>query len=103
MSICTDTHYLWILVSKELEPFQGDRPTEAEKVRVFSDVYAEGGTYVYSGPTRVTHHRLFCTNPNLVGTEFSADHEFDGDLLKFWVLRPDGSKGPMGMARRLKE
>ena len=103
MSICTDTHYLWILVSKERESFQGDRPTEAEKASAFSSAYAEGGTYAYSGPTRVTHHRLFCTNPNLVGTEFSADNEFDGDLLRMWHLNPDGSRRAMvGMARRLK-
>jgi hypothetical protein len=103
MSIMTKTHCIWVLSDKNRKPFQGTEPTEAEKAAAFTSAFADGGTYKFVGPSRITVHRLFSTNPNLVGKEFTFEYEFEGDLCKYWILQSDGSRGTMGMARRVEK
>ena len=101
LCIYTETQVFWILVNKGRKPFQGDQPTEAEKAQAFTDSWADACTYTFTGPSRVAIHRVFATNPN--APDFTFEYEIDGDLCKFWVLGPDGSRGPMWKSRRLKE
>ena len=83
------------------EAVPGRRAHGYQKVATFASSFADGGTYEFVGPSRITVHRLFSTNPNRVGQEFTYEYEFEGDLQKYWILQPDGSRGPMGMARRV--
>lgn len=101
MCIYTETHVMWLLSSKTRKPFQGEQPTDAEKAVAFDSSFAEVCTYKFVGPSRITGRRLFSTNPNLVGKELTWEYEFEGELCKYWILQADGSRGPMGMARRL--
>lgn len=103
MSIWTKTHFIAVLSDKNRKSFQGTEPTESEKVDAFTSANADGGTYKFVGPSRVTAHRLFSTNPNLVGKEFTFEYEFEGDLCKYWILQSDGTRGTMGMARRVEK
>jgi hypothetical protein len=101
MCIVTKTHFVWVLTGKNRKPFQGAEPTEAEKAAAYTGTNSEGGTYKYVGPSRITIHRLFSTNPGLVGKEFTFEYEFEGELCKYWILQSDGSRGPMGKSRRI--
>lgn len=103
MCIITEAHIIWLLSNKRWKPFQGEQPTDAEKAAAFDGSFADACTYKFVGPSRITVHRLFTTNPNLVGQEFTWEYEFEGELCKYWVLQPDGSRGPMGMARRVRK
>ncbi|MCI0616934.1 lipocalin-like domain-containing protein [bacterium] len=103
MSIITKTHVIWVLSDKNRKSFQGTEPTEAEKASAFTSAFADGGTYKFVGPSRITVHRLFSTNPNLVGQEFTFEYEFEGELCKYWILQPDGSRGTMGKAQRVEK
>lgn len=103
MCITTESYVIWVLSNKNRKPFQGEQPTDAEKAAAFDGSFAEVGTYKFVGPSRITIHRLFSTNPNLVGKELTFEYEFEGELQKYWILKPDGSRGPMGMARRLRK
>jgi hypothetical protein len=103
MAIFTMTHCIWVLSDKNRKSFQGTEPTESEKAGAFTSAFADGGTYKFVGPSRVTVHRLFSTNPGLVGKEFTYEYEFEGDLCKYWILQSDGTRGPMGTARRVEK
>jgi hypothetical protein len=101
MNIWTETHFIWLLTSKARMPFKGDEPTETEMASAFTSLTADGGTYTITGPSRITVHRLFSSDPSLVGTEFTFEYEIDGNLVKYWVIRPDGSRGPEGRSRKI--
>jgi hypothetical protein len=101
LSIFTETHIFWILVDKERKPFQGDQPTEAEKVQAYTESFADACTYTFTGPSRVAVHRLYSTHPHY--TDFTFEYEIEGDLCRYWVLDPDGSRGPTQMSQRLRE
>jgi len=103
MTIWTETHFIWVLSDKNRKPFQGEQPTEAEKAAAFGSVFADGGTYKFVGPSRITIHRLFSTDLNLVEKEFTFEYEFEGDLIKYWILQPDGSRGTLGTARKVEK
>ena len=102
MAIWTDTHFIWLLSNKGRKSFQGDQPSESEKAEAFNNASADGGTYKHIGPSRITVHRLFSTVPNMPGTDFTFEYELEGDLIKYWEIQPDGTKGTMGKARRVK-
>ncbi len=102
IAIWTETHFIYLLTSKTRMPFKDEEPTESEKALAFTSLTADGGTYTFSGPSRITVHQLFSSDPNLVGTEFMFDFEFDGDLVKYWIIQPDGSRGPEGKSRKIK-
>ena len=103
MCIYTETHVIWLLSKKGRKPFQGEQPTDTEKAAAFDSSFADVSTYKFVGPSRITCHKLFSTNPNLVGKELTWEYEFEGELCKYWVLQPDGSRGPMGKARRISK
>lgn len=44
---------------------------------------------------------LFPSDPGLVGQKVTEEFEVSGDAMRFWLLGPDGKRGPMGGARRL--
>jgi hypothetical protein len=102
MAILTETHFIWLLNSKTRKPFKGEKPTESELADAFRSLTADGGTYSFTGPSRAKIHRLFSSVPNWVGTEFEFEYEFDGDVMKYWIIQPDGSRGPMGKSRKIK-
>ena len=45
---------------------------------------------------------LFSTDPKVVGSEVIEEFEAHGDTNRFWILGPDGKRGPEGAARRIK-
>ena len=101
--IVTKSHFIWLLSDKGRKSFQGSEPSDAEKAAAYMSTFADGGTYKFVGTSRITIHRLFSTNPALVGQEFTFEYEFEGALCKYWILEPDGSRGTMGKARRIEK
>jgi hypothetical protein len=100
LCIHTETHVFWILVNKARKPFQGEQPTDAEKAQAFTDAWADACTYTFTGPSRVAFRRVFSTHPN--APDFTFEYEIEGDLCRFWILGPDGSKGAMWKSKRVK-
>jgi hypothetical protein len=101
--IVSKTHFVWVITDKSRKPFQGGDPSESEKAAAYTGANADGGTYKFIGPSRITIHRLFSVNPALVGKEFTFEYEFEGELCKYWMLEADGSRGSMGKARRIEK
>ena len=102
MVIFTDAHVIWVLSNKERNSFQGDQPTESEKADAFSSAFADASTYKNESPSRINVTRLYSTTPDLIGTGISFDYEIDGDVIRYWIIQSDGSRGEMGKARRIK-
>ena len=103
MAIFTKGYMVYHLSDKNRKSFQGTEITDSEKAAAFSSAIAEVCTYKFVGPSRITVHRIFSTNPSLVGKEFTFEYDFDGDLFKYWVLKPDGSRGTMGTSKRIEK
>jgi hypothetical protein len=51
--------------------------------------------------SRRTWRVLFPSDPGIAGLKVVEEFELDGDGIRFWLLGPDGKRGPMGGARRL--
>ncbi|MEA5441594.1 hypothetical protein [Cyanobium gracile] len=51
--------------------------------------------------SRRTWRILFPSDPGTVGLKVLEEFEVSGDAIRFWLLGPDGKRGPMGGARRL--
>lgn len=100
LCVYTETHVFWILVNKGRKPFRGDQPTESERAQAFTESFADACTYTFIGPSRVAIHRLYSTHPHY--PDFTFEYEIDGDLCRYWPLKPDGSRAEMGTSRRLK-
>jgi hypothetical protein len=45
---------------------------------------------------------LYSTDASAVGTEHVQEWEMSGDTVRYWLLTPEGKRGPQGAARRLK-
>jgi hypothetical protein len=54
------------------------------------------------GATRDKFHILRSVKPAEVGTDFELEAEATIDGLRWWYIGPDGKRGDMGAARRLK-
>jgi hypothetical protein len=70
-------------------------------------IVSEGGNTaagVWEAPcegSRRTWRILFPPEPGTVGLKVVEEFEVSGDAIRFWLLGPDGKRGPMGGARRL--
>jgi hypothetical protein len=51
--------------------------------------------------SRRTWRVLFPSDPGIAGLKVVEEFEVSGDEIRFWILGPDGKRGPMGGARRL--
>jgi len=51
---------------------------------------------------RLRWHVLFSTDAAAVGTEQVQEWEASGDHVRYWLLTPDGKRGPQGAAHLLK-
>ena len=101
MCIITKTHFTFVVTDKARKSFEGAEPSDAEKAAAFTGASSDGGTYKFVGPSKVTIHRLYSINPQLVGKDFTFEYQFEGDLCNYWILQEDGSRGPLGKARRI--
>jgi len=101
MSVFTKNHVIWILADKGRT--LSELSTTADSANAFATAAGHAGTYEIVGPSTIKIHRIHSTNPNFVGRSFAFQYEFDGDVLKYWVLRPDGTRGSMGSARKIGE
>jgi hypothetical protein len=54
------------------------------------------------GAKRDKFRIVHSVKPAEVGTEFELEAETTADGLRWWVIGPDGKRGDMGAARRLK-
>lgn len=103
MSIVTPTHFIWVITAKNRSDFQAENPSIAEKVKAYDAMNVAAGTVTYLGNKKIkftyTHH----STPQLVGTSFEWTYEKEGDLLQFWIIQDDGSKGPQMQSKRLSD
>jgi hypothetical protein len=92
---------VWVTTDQDRKLPAGAATTEAHKAQAYSTASA-GAAELTCGPKRDRFRILYHLNPSEVGTEFETEAELTPDGLKWWFLRPDGTRGNMGAARRLK-
>jgi hypothetical protein len=80
--------------------------TDAEKALLYSRGGAGAWEYTCEesvGKLHLEFRWLFSSySPQLVGSEFTAELEQDGNEAKWWFIGPDGKRGAMGAGRLLK-
>lgn len=88
----SDGHYTLIETNK-------DRPrpdasstqlSDAQVAQLYAGLSVQAGTYTVSGST-MTRVPLVALNPDLQGREFPVDFKLEGDTLRRFLPRPDGS------------
>ncbi len=103
MSIVTPTHFIWIINQKNRSEFVKEELSLAEQIKAYEAMNVAAGTVTYLGDKRIkmtyTHH----STPQLVGTSFVWTYEKKGDLLQFWILQKDGTKGPQMQSKKLSD
>jgi hypothetical protein len=92
---------VWVATDRDRKLPAGAPTTEAQKAQAYSTGSA-GAAELTCGPKRDRFRILYHMNPSEVGTEFEAEAQATADGLTWWYLRPDGTRGDMGAARRLK-
>lgn len=100
--IMSPTHYIAITVNDSRIPFKGGEPTQAEKAAAFEALNFVAGTWTCSGNQGVLHLD-YAAIPELTGTSITYDYELIGNVEHYWVIQPDGSRGPLGKGRKIAE
>lgn len=103
VSIVTPTHFIWIINQKNRSEFVKEELSQTEQIKAYEAMNVAAGTVTYLGDKRIkmtyTHH----STPQLVGTSFEWTYEKEGDLLQFWIMQDDGSKGPRMQSKKLSD
>ena len=92
---------VWLTTDGDRKLPAGAPTTEAQKAQAYSTASAAAAELT-CGPKRDRVRILYHLNPSEVGTEFEIEAESTPDGLRWWFLRPDGTRGNMGASRRLK-
>jgi hypothetical protein len=103
--------YLGIFVNTLPEPYgEPARSRDAgQKAGARPDQYSVAGVWEYTcgvapGMLRVRLHWLYSSyRPQDVGTEALFEFEVAGRQAKWWLVGPDGKRGPMGAGRLLSK
>jgi hypothetical protein len=66
------------------------RLSDAEVAQLYAGLSVQAGTYTISGST-MTRLPLVTLNPDLQGREFPVEFRLEGDTLRRFLPRPDGS------------
>jgi hypothetical protein len=80
----------------------GEGASQAAKARAYEGLNVNSGTWTCDGK-RGTVTYTYTTDPSLAGTSFSFDYELEGDLERWWVVEPDGSRGWGGRAHKVSD
>jgi len=81
------------------------QPTEAQKAAALDALSAGASEFSCQGSggkLQWKGHTLYTAKPEDAGPTWTLDMELDGDTARWWFLGPDGSRGPMGEARRVR-
>lgn len=100
MAFIHHDRFLWILVPKERAAFASGDPTPEEKAAAFDGFVAQAGTMECEG-IRGTPTFQYSKIPQESGQSFQFDLELNGDKAKYWILQPDGSRGPESHSHRV--
>jgi hypothetical protein len=92
---------VWVATARDRKLPAGAPSTDADKAQAYSTAFA-GAAEMTCGPVRDRFRIVHHLNPAEVGTEFQTEAEASPDALKWWYIKPDGTRGDMGAARRLK-
>jgi len=94
--------YTAVWVSTETDRKPTEPLTDAEKAQAYSTAGAAAADMT-CGPTREKWRIFYSLRPQEVGAEFETEIESDRNgVLRWWFVRPDGTRGDKGAARRLK-
>lgn len=92
---------VWMFTARDRKLPPGAPSTDADKAQAYSTAFA-GSAEVTCGPKLDKFHILQSVNPADVGTAFEVETEPTPDGMRWWYMKPDGTRGDMGAARRLK-
>jgi hypothetical protein len=100
--------YLGIFVNTLPEPYSEQTATRATGPRTRADSYSVAGAWEYtcearSDKLRLTLRWLYSSyRPQDVGSDLSLEVEVAARAAKWWSIRPDGKRGPMGAGRLIR-
>ena len=104
MAIISPSHFIWVIYAKDRSSFFKSELIDSEKAKAFAATNVGGGTHQSVGDNRIkvtfTHH----TRPQMEWTSFEYVYaDADGDLMDYWVIQEDGSKGPLMQSKKLAD
>ncbi|NET32487.1 MAG: hypothetical protein F6K19_10820 [Cyanothece sp. SIO1E1] len=103
LSIISPTHFIWIMLDKNRSYSSMDQLSSAEKAKAYDAMNLAGGTHSYLGNQRVKFTFSIHSSPQAIGSSFEWTYAFDDDLVSFWIMQEDGSKGPLMQSRKLAD
>lgn len=103
LSIISPTHFIWVMLDKDRPHPSKDQLTTAEKAKAYDAMNLAGGTHAYLGDRRVKFTFTIHSSPQAIGSSFDWTYAVDGDLVSFWIIQEDGSKGPRMQSRKLAD
>lgn len=98
--IATETHFTWVITTKNRVAFAGDMPTEAEKAAAYSSTIAAAGTYTITDSV-ITWNIKYSKNPGEPGISFTTVNKIDGDMNYYKAVNPDGTIRFKGATRKI--
>ena len=89
----TDTHYALVETSKDRPRPAGPSPqmSDAEVAQLYAGLSVQAGTYTISGSTMI-RRPVVAHNPQLQGVDAAVEFKLEGDTLRRFLPRPDGSR-----------
>lgn len=103
MSIVTPTHFIWIINHKNRSEDHKEERSQAEQIKAYDAMNVAAGTVAYLGNKKMKFTFSHHSSPQLVGSSFEWTYEKEGDLLQFWIMQDDGSKGPGMQSKKLSD
>ena len=91
---------------KTRRPFGTERRTETESAERYRVLRADAGTDVISQSGDdwiLTQHIAVAQGPDVVGRDIRIVMEFEGDTFSTQSIRPDGTKQPFFVFRKLSD
>lgn len=103
LSIISPTHFIWVIYDKNRVSNSKASMSLADKVKAYNANNAAGGTHSYLGEKQVEFTFSIHSTPQNVGNSFVWTYEKKGDLLHFWILSEDGTKGPLMKSKKIAD
>ncbi len=103
-AVFSATHLLWIYYDPKRPALNGDAPSDADLALMMRTGEAVGGTYILTGPGRMTLEITHAMDPRMVGQHWEYEYVWLGEgRARYWVLNPDGTRGDRtGSSRKVE-
>ena len=104
IGIFSPTHSAWIGLKNNRKNLHGKTVTIEDKAEAFDAMWDIGITScTLEEPGRVKSTFINSHLPSKIGQNFSWDFEIKDGYFYYWIIKPDGSRGYSGKARKMAD